>query len=193
MEKTLLSCKWALQIIVNLVDSPKRPSELKRLINGIEERVLFDRLRRLLNAGLLYKRESQGYPKETYYILTEPERFSPLREWLLRLRMPIDRVVSVMSCRWTLEIMGELRKETTPKCLKEALTGLGDKTLHRRLNELESLGLVRRVVVPTKPVRVLYRLTETGEELLPLLRSMKELILCKERTRNQAPLPACGS
>ena len=193
MARSLLTCKWALQIVVELVDSPKRPSELRRAIEGIEERVLFDRLRRLLDTGVLAKRGNNGYPRETFYYLVDPESFKPLRDWLSELTLPVERVVSIMSCRWTMDIMEELSEKRTPKEVKSALRGLPDKTLHVRLRELEELGLVSREVLPTRPVRVLYQLTETGMEILPLLKKLRGLILYTPRTRSQALSPVRGS
>jgi DNA-binding HxlR family transcriptional regulator len=43
--------------------------------------------------------------------------------------------------------------------------GLSDRLLSERLRELESAGIVDRVVFPEVPVRVEYRLTEKGREL----------------------------
>ncbi|EDP75866.1 winged helix-turn-helix transcriptional regulator [Hydrogenivirga sp. 128-5-R1-1] len=193
MGRSLLTCKWALQIVMHLADSPRRPSELLRLVKGIEERVLFDRLKRLTAVGVVNKIEKDGYPKETFYYLVNPEELKPICAWLRSMPIPVEKVVAVMSCRWTLEIMDELDRELSPKMLKEALPGLTDKVLHARLRELEDLGLVQRTVLPTKPVRVIYRLTEKGIELRPLLKRMKELILYRGRTRSQASSPVHGS
>ncbi len=193
MGLSLLSCKWALQIVLHLLDSPKRPSELKRLIEGFEERVLFDRLKRLYSAGLIGRRESYGYPKETFYYLKEPEKVRAVGDWVSGLDLPLQDIVSVVSCRWTLEILELLKEERTPKELKDRLCGIGDKMLHRRLSELEGMRLVERKNIPTKPVRVLYTLTPTGLRLLPNFRNLKELILCKGKIRSQASSPAHDS
>jgi len=193
MGRSLLTCKWALQIVMHLIESPKRPSELLRLIEGIEERVLFDRLRRLTDMGVIAKKEKGGYPKETFYYAVNPEEMEPVCVWLRSIPIPVERVVSVMSCRWTLEIMEGLYEESPPKVLKETLPGLTDKVLHTRLRELEELGLVQRRVLPTKPVRVLYSLTDKGRELTPLLKGMKEIILYRGRTRSQDSLPVHDS
>jgi DNA-binding HxlR family transcriptional regulator len=184
MARNLLACKWALQIVVELVHSPKRPSELRRRIEGIEERVLFDRLKRLTEAGLLRKKANSGYPKETFYYLSEPERFKPLAEWLVEIPIPLSEVTPILSCRWTLEIMELLLERRTPGEIKELLGGLNDKTLHKRLSQLERLGLAEREVLPTKPVSVFYKLSERGRELLPLLKRMKDITLYSGRTRS---------
>jgi DNA-binding HxlR family transcriptional regulator len=44
--------------------------------------------------------------------------------------------------------------------------------LAARLKELEQMGLVDRIVEPTTPVSVRYRLTERGQELLASLQPL---------------------
>ncbi|WP_415975058.1 winged helix-turn-helix transcriptional regulator [Rhodococcus sp. 077-4] len=46
-----------------------------------------------------------------------------------------------------------------------AIPGITDSTLSKRLKGLESDGLVARVVHPTTPVRIEYRLTDMGTAL----------------------------
>lgn len=49
--------------------------------------------------------------------------------------------------------------------LVSSIPGLSDRMLSERLKDLESEGLVRRVVIPETPVRVEYHLTEKGRAL----------------------------
>lgn len=56
--------------------------------------------------------------------------------------------------------------------LKRAVPGLSDRLLSQRLRELESFGLVDREVQDDLPVRVVYRLTEKGDELGPAIDSL---------------------
>ena len=56
--------------------------------------------------------------------------------------------------------------------LCQAVPGLSDRLLSRRLRELESEGLVERSVHPGTPPRVSYALTEKGRELEPPLREL---------------------
>ena len=46
-----------------------------------------------------------------------------------------------------------------------AVPGLSDRLLSERLKELEAEGIISRVVVPSTPVRVDYRLTDKGKAL----------------------------
>ena len=50
-----------------------------------------------------------------------------------------------------------------------SVEGLSDRMLSLRLRELEGAGLVDRIVRPTTPVSVLYRLTPRGRDLLSSL------------------------
>lgn len=49
--------------------------------------------------------------------------------------------------------------------LTASIPGLSDRLVSVRLKELESEGIVERVVIPDKPVRIEYLLTEKGKAL----------------------------
>ena len=49
---------------------------------------------------------------------------------------------------------------------------LSDKMLAERLKELEAEGMITRIVVPTIPVRVEYRLTEKGRALEGVVKAL---------------------
>lgn len=49
--------------------------------------------------------------------------------------------------------------------LRDAIPEISDRMLSERLKELEADGIVERVVIPEKPVRIQYRLTEKGYAL----------------------------
>jgi DNA-binding HxlR family transcriptional regulator len=57
--------------------------------------------------------------------------------------------------------------------LAQAVPGLSDRLLSRRLRELEAAGLVERSVHPGSPARVSYALTEKGAALEPALRELR--------------------
>ena len=46
--------------------------------------------------------------------------------------------------------------------IQDAIPDLSNRMLSERLRELEGEGIVQRVVVPERPVRIEYRLTEKG-------------------------------
>jgi DNA-binding HxlR family transcriptional regulator len=56
--------------------------------------------------------------------------------------------------------------------LCQAVPGLSDRLLSRRLRELEAEGLVSRAVHEGNPPRVSYELTEKGEALQPAIQEL---------------------
>lgn len=74
--------------------------------------------------------------------------------------------VELIGRRWSGAILRELLLGTTRfGQIREAIPQLTDKMLASRLRELESEGVVSRVVYPEIPVRVEYHLTEKGRDL----------------------------
>lgn len=57
--------------------------------------------------------------------------------------------------------------------LVQAVPGLSDRLLSRRLRELEAEGLIERSVHAGTPARVSYALTEKGYALQPVLRDLR--------------------
>jgi len=58
--------------------------------------------------------------------------------------------------------------------LSEAVPGLSDRLLSRRLRELETESIVRRSVHAGNPPRVSYALTEKGTALRPAIRELRD-------------------
>jgi DNA-binding HxlR family transcriptional regulator len=74
--------------------------------------------------------------------------------------------VELVGRRWTgaviqLLLDGRMRYAE----LRGAIPDISDRMLSERLRELESEGIVARIVVPETPVRVEYELTEKGRAL----------------------------
>ena len=68
--------------------------------------------------------------------------------------------------RWNGAIIFMLLKQTCRFAgLRDNIPGITDRMLSERLQELESEGVVERVVVPETPVRVEYSLTKKGRGL----------------------------
>jgi DNA-binding HxlR family transcriptional regulator len=59
--------------------------------------------------------------------------------------------------------------------LRRELGKISSKVLTTRLRELEERGAVVRKVIPSNPPMVEYRLSEMGEELLPVLDAISEV------------------
>jgi DNA-binding HxlR family transcriptional regulator len=68
---SLLGKRWSGLIIVTLLEGPVRFSELVRLIPGVSERMLSERLTELAAAGLVQRQVSEGPPVNVRYQLTE--------------------------------------------------------------------------------------------------------------------------
>lgn len=50
-----------------------------------------------------------------------------------------------------------------------SIDGISDRLLSARLRELETQGLVARIVVPSTPVQIRYKLTGSGSDLIRIL------------------------
>lgn len=83
------------------------------------------------------------------------------------------RAVELIGGRWTgaviqLLLNGRMRFAE----LRDAIPDISDRMLSERLRELETEGIVERIVVPETPVRVEYELTEKGRALEQALASL---------------------
>lgn len=90
----------------------------------------------------------------------------------------VSQTVRYLSKRWTLLIILELYKGTgyTRRFteLRDALSGITPKVLSERLKELEDEGILTRHVDATAfPVRTDYTLTESGLEIVEIIRDIK--------------------
>ncbi|HET7697058.1 MAG TPA: helix-turn-helix domain-containing protein [Vicinamibacterales bacterium] len=83
------------------------------------------------------------------------------------------RAVELIGGRWTgaviqLLLNGRMRFAE----LRDSIPDISDRMLSERLRELETEGIVERIVVPETPVRVEYELTEKGRALEQSLASL---------------------
>ncbi len=90
----------------------------------------------------------------------------------------VSQTVRYLSKRWTLLIILELYKGEgyTRRFteLRDALSGITPKVLSERLKELEDEGILTRHVDATAfPVRTDYTLTESGLEIVDIIRDIK--------------------
>jgi DNA-binding HxlR family transcriptional regulator len=84
-----------------------------------------------------------------------------------------EHAIQLLGKRWTGLILDSLMDGPRRFCeLTATVEGLSDRVLSDRLRELESEGIVERVVYPQIPVRVEYRLTEKGLDLRPVVQSI---------------------
>lgn len=90
----------------------------------------------------------------------------------------VSQTVRYLSKRWTLLIILELYKGEgyTRRFseLRDALPGITPKVLSERLKELEHEEIItRRVDATAFPVRTEYTLTESGLEIIGIIRDIK--------------------
>ncbi|HEC27871.1 MAG TPA: transcriptional regulator [Gammaproteobacteria bacterium] len=84
--------------------------------------------------------------------------------------------IKLLSGAWTLEIIFFLKN--SPLCfgeLKRTLGRVSAKVLTARLRELEQRGVIKRSVLSGTPPNVEYKLSEMGQELIPILDLFSEV------------------
>lgn len=59
------------------------------------------------------------------------------------------------------------------KEIKEQIPDMSDKMLTDRMKELESHGILKRIVYPEMPVRIEYELTEKGRDMKDVVESIQ--------------------
>src|SRR5712691_9464423 len=84
-----------------------------------------------------------------------------------------EQAIQLLGKRWTGLILDTMMEGPQRFCEMTAIVdGLSDRVLSDRLRELESEGVVERIVYPQIPVRVEYRLTEKGRDLRPVVQAI---------------------
>jgi DNA-binding HxlR family transcriptional regulator len=86
----------------------------------------------------------------------------------------VRQAAQLLERRWQLSIIyaalsGALRFNE----FVEAVDGISPRMLSERLRDLEAAGLIERIVLPTSPPSVEYRLTDHGRRLGPLIEAMR--------------------
>ena len=94
----------------------------------------------------------------------------------------VSQTVRYLSKRWTLLIILELYKgegySRRFSELRDALPGITPKVLSERLKELDIEEIITRTVDATAfPVRTEYTLTESGLEIIEIIRAIKQWAL----------------
>lgn len=89
---------------------------------------------------------------------------------------PVEIAVAVLGGAWKLTIIKHLLEYGTHRTheLHRRLPTASERTLTRQLRELETDGIVRRVVHPQVPPKVEYSLTDVGHSLRQIVRAMDE-------------------
>lgn len=81
--------------------------------------------------------------------------------------------MEIIGAKWTSLILKELYSGSKRFGeFEEAIPKLNPRTLSQRLDDLESHGIVTKERFNEVPPRIEYSLTEKGQDLIPVLRSM---------------------
>ena len=87
---------------------------------------------------------------------------------------PVATTVSLIGSKWKLLIMRNLlARPWRFNELQRDLEGISQKVLTDSLRSMESDGIVTRTVYAEVPPRVEYALSELGESLRPIIKSME--------------------
>ncbi len=96
---------------------------------------------------------------------------------------PVDYVLQLIGGTWKVPVLWRLRKKSLRYSeLEKDIPHISQKMLTKALKELEAAGLISKTVYAEVPPRVLYRLTDKGLSLVPLIESIRNtgLRLMKE-------------
>ncbi len=88
---------------------------------------------------------------------------------------PVATTVSLIGSKWKLLIMRNLLvRPWRFNELKNSLDGISQKVLTDSLRSMEEDGIITRTVYPEVPPRVEYALSELGESMRPIIKSMED-------------------
>lgn len=87
---------------------------------------------------------------------------------------PVATTVRLIGSKWKLLIMRNLLERPWRfNELKRDLEGISQKVLTDSLRSMEEDGIITRTVYPEVPPRVEYALSELGESMRPIMKSME--------------------
>lgn len=86
----------------------------------------------------------------------------------------VELTLQVIGGKWKPIIIYRLGEDGTLRFseIKRAIPNITQKMLTQQLRELEADGVVHREVYPQVPPKVEYSLTELGETVMPLMKSL---------------------
>lgn len=88
---------------------------------------------------------------------------------------PVATTVQMIGSKWKLLIMRNLLvRPWRFNELKKNLEGISQKVLTDSLRSMEDDGIIIRTVYPEVPPRVEYALSELGESMRPIIKSMEQ-------------------
>jgi len=96
----------------------------------------------------------------------------------------VDEALRILEGRWKLVILFQLFGDKVLRFsdLKRSIAGISEKMLIQQLRQMESDGIVRRIVHHQVPPKVEYCLTRWGRALCPALDALLKWAALRERT-----------
>jgi len=77
--------------------------------------------------------------------------------------------------KWKGMVLWALKKDVKRNGeLKKLIPLISQKMLTQQLRELEDVGIVERIVYPVIPPKVEYKLTKSGQKLIPILEELHD-------------------
>lgn len=87
---------------------------------------------------------------------------------------PVATTVQLIGSKWKLLILRNLlQRPYRFNELQKSLEGISQKVLTNSLRSMEADGIITRTVYPEVPPRVEYALSELGETMRPIIKSME--------------------
>ena len=108
---------------------------------------------------------------------------------------PVGVDLAALGKKWTFHILYSIGLSNIDRFnqILRSLPGLTPRVLIMRLNELESCGLIRPVLIQTSPRLVRWRLTAKGEDTLPIIKGYSSYVAKwhpNASLKNHLPQPA---
>lgn len=102
----------------------------------------------------------------------------------------VNETLKIIGGKWKLNLLWTIHdKSKRFNELRRELTGISQKMLTQQLRELEEAGLIERRVIPDKPPKVEYSLSEYGNTLEPLFNVLNHWgLMHRVRTMNSHPI-----
>ena len=92
---------------------------------------------------------------------------------------PVATTVQLIGSKWKLLILRNLLvRPFRFNELRKSLDGISQKILTDSLRSMEEDGIITRTVFPEVPPRVEYALSDLGESMRPIIKSMEEFGNC---------------
>ncbi|HEX6733237.1 MAG TPA: helix-turn-helix domain-containing protein [Azonexus sp.] len=86
------------------------------------------------------------------------------------------KLEDVVGCKWSVSVLGAIADGVTrPGALERHIAGISTKVLSERLRKLGDYGLLDKQVFAETPLRTEYALTEAGQQLVAIIRQIRDL------------------